>query len=148
MCVCVCVCARARACVRACACVCVRVCVCVCVCVNVTAPVRAAINRCLSNNKETMTLACPDGHVIFQPEVRQGVSGWERRCHGETGNCRGLSHTLLVQQNQCHWRPQCRLSWRNKVPILVSEQQHCLARSPDYVEMQGAQCVPKGQSCG
>ena len=107
--------------------------------------VRAAINRCLSNNKETITLACPDGHVIFQPEVRQGLSGWQRRCHGETGDCRGMTHTLVVQQNQCHWLPQCQLSWRNRVPILVSDQPQCLAGSPDYVEMRGAQCLPQGQ---
>lgn len=113
--------------------------------VSRSSSVRASISSCLPLTEESVTLNCPWGGVIFDPRVRMGSSGWDRSCSAVNGDCVGETPNSLVQRLQCYWQPTCRMSWQRGMPILRVTHERCLARLPDYFDLVGASCVPKGQ---
>ncbi|XP_046583435.1 uncharacterized protein LOC124290682 [Haliotis rubra] len=110
---------------------------------NTAVTVTGSVDKCIVSRKDSMSIVCPSGHVIFKPEFVAGVSNGGQ-CMSVPGDCQGLTHTLITQRNRCYWKNACDFSWTRGVPLTMTSTMNCLAQVPKYISVESYQCKPKG----
>ncbi|XP_067662053.1 uncharacterized protein [Haliotis asinina] len=109
---------------------------------NTAVTVTGSVDKCIVGRKDSMSIACPSGHVIFKPDFVAGVSNGGQ-CMSVPGDCQGLTHTLITQRNRCYWKNTCDFSWTRGVPLTMTSSLNCLAQVPKYISVGSYQCKPK-----
>ncbi|XP_071097655.1 uncharacterized protein [Haliotis cracherodii] len=109
---------------------------------NTAATVKGSVDKCIVSRKDSMSIVCPSGHVVYKPELVGGVSNGGK-CMSVPGDCQGLTHTLVTQRNRCFWKNTCDFSWTRGVPLTMTSTLNCLAQVPKYISVKGYQCKPK-----